>query len=259
MFIKNLPNGKNTTEFYTEDASGSTSQAANTVEAMEAGSTLFLIDEDTSATNFMIRDELMQRVVNREEEPIIPFIDRVSELYEREGISTILVAGSSGSYFHVADCIVQMNRYKPQEITAFAKEEADRFPLPEVKPPKQAAPTFERAVRPDRAFKEDARMKLKTMGRDGISINRDTIDVRYVEQLADTEQLAALAYFLKYAELHVFNGKRTLRESVSLLMQYVEEHGLAAVTESSYVPCGLAMPRAQEIFACINRYRRISL
>ena len=85
MFIQNLPNGKNTTEFYTEDASGSTSQAANTVEAMEAGSTLFLIDEDTSATNFMIRDELMQRVVNREEEPIIPFIDRVSELYEREG------------------------------------------------------------------------------------------------------------------------------------------------------------------------------
>ena len=259
MFIQNLPNGKNTTEFYTEDASGSTSQAANTVEAMEAGSTLFLIDEDTSATNFMIRDELMQRVVNREEEPIIPFIDRVSELYERERISTVLVAGSSGSYFHVADCIVQMNRYKPQEITAFAKEEAGRFPLPEVKPPKQAAPGFERAVRPDRAFKEDARMKLKTMGRDGISINRDTIDVRYVEQLVDTEQLAALAYFLKYAEIHVFNGKRTLRESVSLLMQYVEEHGLAAVTESSYVPCGLAMPRAQEIFACINRYRRISL
>ena len=259
MFINDLPNGKDTSAFCTEDASGSTSQAANVVEAMEAGVETFLIDEDTSATNFMIRDELMQRVVNREDEPITPFIDRIRELYEQYGISTILVAGSSGSYFHVADCIVQMNRYKPQEITAFAKEEAGRFPLPEVKPPKQAAPGFERAVRPDRAFKEDARMKLKTMGRDGISINRDTIDVRYVEQLADTEQLAALAYFLKYAEIHVFNGKRTLRESVSLLMQYVEEHGLAAVTESSYVPCGLAMPRAQEIFACINRYRRISL
>ena len=259
MFINDLPNGKDTSAFRTEDASGSTSQAANVVEAMEAGAETFLIDEDTSATNFMIRDELMQRVVNREDEPITPFIDRIRELYEQYGISTILVAGSSGSYFHVADCIVQMNRYKPQEITSFAKEEAGRFPLPEVKPPKQAAPGFERAVRPDRAFKEDARMKLKTMGRDGISINRDTIDVRYVEQLVDTEQLAALAYFLKYAEIHVFNGKRTLRESVSLLMQYVEEHGLAAVTESSYVPCGLAMPRAQEIFACINRYRRISL
>ena len=129
MFIQNLPNGKNTTEFYTEDASGSTSQAANTVEAMEAGSTLFLIDEDTSATNFMIRDELMQRVVNREEEPIIPFIDRVSELYEREGISTILVAGSSGSYFHKADTVIQMKQYLPVEITDFAKKEAEQFPL----------------------------------------------------------------------------------------------------------------------------------
>ena len=259
LFIHDLPGKSDTTAFSTADASGSTSQAANVIEGMESGTGLFLIDEDTSATNFMVRDELMQRVVADSEEPITPFISRVRDLYEKLEISSILVAGSSGSYFHVADCIVQMNRYKPQEITAFAKEEAGRFPLPEVKPPKHAAPGFERAVRPDRAFKEDARMKLKTMGRDGISINRDTIDVRYVEQLVDTEQLAALAYFLKYAEIHVFNGKRTLRESVSLLMQYVEEHGLAAVTESSYVPCGLAMPRAQEIFACINRYRRISL
>ena len=124
MFINDLPNGKDTSAFCTEDASGSTSQAANVVEAMEAGAETFLIDEDTSATNFMIRDELMQRVVNREDEPITPFIDRIRELYEQYGISTILVAGSSGSYFHVADCIVQMNRYKPQEITAFAKEEA---------------------------------------------------------------------------------------------------------------------------------------
>ena len=119
MFIHNLPNGKDTLSFYTEDASGSTSQAANTVEAIEMGSSVFLIDEDTSATNFMIRDELMQRVVQRDVEPIIPFIDRVRELYESYGISTILVAGSCGSYFHKADTILQMNRYEPMEITAF--------------------------------------------------------------------------------------------------------------------------------------------
>ena len=104
MFIRNLPNGRDTACFSTEDASGSTSQAANVVEAMEMGSKVFLIDEDTSATNFMIRDELMQRVINRDSEPIIPFIDRVRELYDRFGISTILVAGSCGSYFHKADC-----------------------------------------------------------------------------------------------------------------------------------------------------------
>lgn len=127
MFIRNLPGGKDTGHFYTEDASGSTSQAAATVEAIEMGAGAFLIDEDTSATNFMIRDELMQRVVSRDMEPIIPFIDRVRELYEDYGISTVLVAGSCGSYFHKADCILQMNRYRPVEITALAKRRRSSF------------------------------------------------------------------------------------------------------------------------------------
>ena len=117
MFINNLPNKKDTMHFCTEDASGSTSQAANVVEAMEAGTKVMLIDEDTSATNFMIRDELMQRVVNRDSEPITPFIDRVQELSCQYKISTILVAGSSGSYFHKADCIIQMDHYLPKDIT----------------------------------------------------------------------------------------------------------------------------------------------
>lgn len=259
MFVNNLPNGKDTVGFCTEDASGSTSQAANVVEAMEAGTKMFLIDEDTSATNFMIRDELMQRVVNREDEPITPFIDRIEELFGAYGISTVLVAGSSGSYFHKADCIIQMNQYQPVEITEFAKKEAERFPIPEVAPPKKADPHFDRCVRPDRAFREDARMKLKTMGRDGISINHDTVDVRYVEQLVDSEQLSALAYLLKYAECHIFDGKRTLTEAVDALEKVLAERGLSAICESSYLPCGLAMPRRQEIFACINRYRKIGL
>ena len=150
-----------------------------------------------------------------------------------------------------------MNQYEPVEITAFAKEEAKRYPMPQAPLPPQRKPSFARRVRADRAWREDARTKLKTMGRDGISINRDTIDVRYVEQLADSEQLAALAYLLKYAQLHVFDGKRTLTECVDELLAVMEKKGLAAVCESSYLPCGLAMPRRQEIFACINRYRRL--
>ena len=113
QWISNLPNGKDTTAFSTEDASGSTSQAANVVESMEAGASLLLIDEDTSATNFMVRDALMQRVIHRDMEPITPFIDRIQALYRDQGISTILVAGSSGAYFHVADRIIQMDRYLP--------------------------------------------------------------------------------------------------------------------------------------------------
>ena len=201
MFIHDLPNGKDTVSFYTEDASGSTSQAANVIEAMEAGTRAFLIDEDTSATNFMIRDELMQRVVNRDAEPIVPFIDRVEELYHTYGISTVLVAGSSGSYFHKADCIIQMNRYEPFEITESAKQAAAEFPLPKQDIAQSKQPDFDRKIKPDRMFQEDNRLKMKTMGRDSISINREVIDVRYVEQLMDTEQLAALGYMLKlYAD-----------------------------------------------------------
>ncbi len=128
MFINDLPNGKDTTSFCTEDASGSTSQAANVIEGIAAGTSLFLIDEDTSATNFMIRDELMQRVIHREMEPITPFIERIRELYENYGISTVIVAGSSGAYFHIADSIIQMDRYVPKDITVLAKERSREFP-----------------------------------------------------------------------------------------------------------------------------------
>lgn len=259
MFIHDLPNGKDTVSFYTEDASGSTSQAANVIEAMEAGTGTFLIDEDTSATNFMIRDELMQRVVNRDAEPIVPFIDRVEELYRRYGISTVLVAGSSGSYFHKADCIIQMNRYEPLEITEFAKEQADAFPLTTGTAEAAEQPDFMRKVKADRMFREDGRLKIKVMGKDSISVNRDVIDVRYVEQLADSEQLAMLGYLLKYAQKHLFDGKKTMQQAVTQLCEIIEKKGMAEIVESSYIPCGLAMPRKQEIFACMNRYRKIGL
>lgn len=259
MFIRNLPNGKNTEAFSTEDASGSTSQAANVVEAMEAGCMTLLMDEDTSATNFMIRDELMQRVVNRESEPIIPFIDRVEELFRVYGISTILVAGSSGAYFHKADCILQMKQYEPVDITELAKNEAAAYPIVTAPEKEHRALEENRVAKPDMSLRNDDRMKLKVMGKDGFSFNRENVDLRYVEQLTDTEQLAALAYLLKYAELHLFDGKKNLKDVVEKLEQKLMTEGLAAVCESSYVPTGLAMPRKQEIFACINRYRKLHL
>lgn len=255
-FINNLPNGKDTVKFCTEDASGSTSQAANVIEAMEAGSQVFLIDEDTSATNFMIRDELMQRVVHRELEPITPYIERVRELYENHGISTVLVAGSSGSYFHKADCILQMNRYVPADITDFAKEEAKAFPVLEEMPAK-VQPSFERIFSQNRKLAGSDRIKMKTMGMDGISIDRETIDLRYLEQLADQEQLSALAQIVKYAELNVLDGKKTLAQVVDILETLLTQKGFGGICGERNIASGLAMPRRQEIFACLNRYRRL--
>ena len=160
MFINDLPNGKDTVGFCTEDASGSTSQAANVIESIEAGTSLLLIDEDTSATNFMIRDELMQRVIHRDMEPITPFIERIRELYEEYGISTVIVAGSSGAYFHIADSIIQMDRYVPKDITAYAKKEADSFPMISVPEEPAVQPDFKRCPRPGAAFKGNDRIKI---------------------------------------------------------------------------------------------------
>jgi predicted ABC-class ATPase len=227
------------------------------MEAVEAGAKTLLIDEDTSATNFMIRDELMQRVVNREAEPITPFIDRVSELFETYGISTVLVAGSSGAYFHKADCILQMKQYEPVEITGLAKKEAAAYPILSAPVEPYQMPEIKRVIKPDLSLRKDDRLKIKTMGRDSFFINKETVDLRYVEQLVDLEQVTALAYLLKYAQLHVFDGKKSLRDAVDTLEIQMEKNGLAVACDSSYVPAGLAKPRRQEIFACINRYRRL--
>lgn len=257
MFINHLPNGKNTSSFSTEDASGSTSQAANVMEAVEAGTSLFLIDEDTSATNFMIRDELMQRVVLREQEPITPFIERVRELYESFSISSILVAGSCGSYFHMADHIIQMDQYIPKDITTFAKQEALSFPCVAPAKPLTAAPDFHRCFKDGRELKKDRRIKMKTLGKDAFSINKETVDLRYVEQIVDSEQTSSLGYALLYAKLHLMDGKKDLRQITEALMDLISRKGLAALLDSSYVKSNLAMPRREEIFACLNRYRKL--
>ena len=259
LFINDLPNGKDTYCFYTEDASGSTSQAANVMEAIETGSRLLLIDEDTSATNFMIRDELMQRVVNRSQEPITPFIERVQWLAQEKEISTILVAGSSGSYFHVADTIIQMDHYQPVDITDFAKKEAQAFPAIQPSSPKKAFSDYHRIVQPDSSFREERRIKMKTMGVDGISVNHETIELRYLEQLADPEQVNALSALLRYTQLHIFNGRETLQESMTKLEKLLNTQGLDFLAEGNRIPPNLAMPRIQEIYGCFNRYRSLRL
>lgn len=258
LFINDLPNGKDTTSFDTLDASGSTSQAANVVEAMEAGASLFLIDEDTSATNFMVRDELMQRVICREMEPITPFIERVRGIYKDLGISTILVAGSSGAYFHVADKILQMDRYTPVDITEKAKEAAASERPVQTSESKSIRAGNCRKISPNRDLKEKGRIKIKTLGRDGIMIGRETVDLRYVEQLLDEEQLSMLAQILRFLEDSVFDGKKGMGEIIEKLAKELEEESFKAVT-GSQVPGNLAMPRKQEIYACLNRYRKMKV
>lgn len=272
MFINDLPNKKDTRCFSTLDASGSTSQAAGIVESIEAGSHLFLLDEDTSATNFMVRDAFMQQVIRREKEPITPFLERAEDLYKKAGISTILVAGSSGAFFHIADTIIQMDNYVPKDITASVKKLCSQYPLPAVSVTDFQLPHSHRIMsRPaessnrlrhnnrgnysDSGAAKPERLKTRISGTDGFSLGRQEIDLRYTEQLIDTEQTAALGLLLKYAVEHLADGRRTLPEIVQFLWKNLSLHGLSFFTENQKISCGYATPRIQEIYACLNRYR----
>ena len=318
LFIDGLPGGRSGKDFSTENASGSTSQAANTIEAVEAGSRVFLIDEDTCATNFMVRDALMERVVRREQEPITPFLHRVRPLYEEAGISTILVAGSSGLFFGPADTVIQMDHYLPYDITERAKAavlEQDRNMGPDgaactalkvaqtgitagdiygnvteggtgegVFARMPALPDFarcpkgwslseqsgEREQDRGRSWGRDQwknrgrgpadqnrgdRHKIKVTGDDGFLLDHEAVQLGQVEQLVDREQTAALGYALLYLEERVFDGKLTLREAVRKLYAVLEAEGPEALTPGSRAVPPLAMPRIQELFACVVRYR----
>ena len=255
LFINDLPNGKDTHCFSTLDASGSTSQAAGIVEGMEAGSTLFLLDEDTSATNFMVRDGFMQQVISRDKEPITPFLERAPQLFSKAGISTILVAGSSGAFFHIADTVIQMDRYQALDITEKVKKLCSDYPLPPSSVPSFYMPSSKRVMSSTKkaSYKD---FKMKCHGKDSFSIGKDTVDLRYIEQLTDKEQTAALGGLLRYAQEYLVDGKRTISEIISVLQNKIEKDGFSAFFGNSYIPCGLAVPRIQEIFSCFNRYRR---
>ena len=264
LFIRDLPNGKDTVRFSTQDASGSTSQAANVIEAVQAGSKLLLIDEDTSATNFMVRDELMARVVSRDKEPITPFISRIRDLYERSGVSTILVAGSSGAFFHVADTVLQMDRYMPLEITAAARKAVEAYGNGGTRQagsvyraPDFRLPSGRRIPAKNNALLREGRIKIKVLSDDSFLLSRDELDLRGLEQLTDREQVASLAHILKYAQLHLVDGKQSFDEVLDRIEALIASGGLEQLFDGSTVRCGLAQIRRAEIAGMLNRYRKL--
>ncbi len=256
-FINHLPGGKDTTVFSTEDASGSTSQAAAVMEGIEAGARLFLIDEDTCATNFMVRDELMQRVIAPDKEPITPFLARIRPLFSDLRISTILVVGSSGAFFEPADCIIQMDNYRTFDITKRAKAEAAACgpaPLPETDFHFPACRRRKYEPARGKTRRDDRPPKIKTQGKDSLFYDKSLIDLRYVEQIVCEEQTKALGHILLYLNTHP-DSSRTLAEQTAAVWKKLTEEGLESISSSSDCPPFMAMPRIQEIFACINRCR----
>ena len=271
-FINHLPQGRSTTQFTTENASGSTSQAANIMEALEAGlgnsnseeaattsiTPVFLVDEDTAATNFMIRDRRMQELIAKEREPITPFIDKVRQLYTDYQVSTILVMGGSGDYFEIADKVIAMENFQVQEVTEKAKEIAEKYatgrtaeggekfgqirariPLPE-------------SLDPSRGRRD---VRLKVRDADEVVFGSEDVDLSAVEQLVSKDQLRAIGAAMVYAKKQYMDGNRTLLEIIDAVMADIESNTLDVLVP---FPQGdLALFRRFELVAAINRLRTL--
>jgi predicted ABC-class ATPase len=253
--INNLPFGKSTRDFATEMASGSTSQAAALQEALECGATTLLVDEDTSATNFMIRDERMQALVAKDHEPITPFVDRVRQLRDEVGVATILVMGGSGDYFDCADTVIEMHAYQPHDITAAAREIAATHVTGRREEHgsdlERPAPRHLEPTSLDPATRKGKR-KIQARGRDGLVFGGVDVDLRAVEQLADPSQVRTIGLLL--ARLGEQRGPVT--DPPAWLDQ-----ALARGWEhlSSRPDGDLARPRVAEVVAALSRLRGAQL
>ncbi|MBI4321518.1 MAG: ABC-ATPase domain-containing protein [Chloroflexi bacterium] len=258
-FISNLPFQKDTRAFSTENASGSTSQAANIVEALECGASLLLIDEDTSATNFMIRDARMQKLVAKANEPITPFIDQVRNLHRQHGVSTTLVIGGSGDYFEVSDTVIRLINYLPSVATEEAHRIAREMPTHRVQEAQQTFGSIVgRAVLPDSLDPyRRGRMKVSARGLRAIEFGEETIDLQYVEQLVDPSQTRAIADMLVYGlRQGYFEGEVTLVGALRRCLADVSARGLDVISpRAGQHPGDYALPRLQEMAAAINRLR----
>ena len=259
-FINNLPQNKDTRVFSTENASGSTSQAANVAEALEYGTSLLLIDEDTSATNFMIRDGRMQKLVAKEKEPITPFIDRVKELYDNFGVSTILIVGGSGDYFDVANHVIMMDEYVPKDVTEKAKEIAK---LDENKREFSSNDKFQgvtQRIPLKKSFSQSGKLdKTKAKGKYNILYGKELIDISGLEQLVDDSQTNCIAVMVDYFKNKVLDEKLTLSQAADRIYEKIEKEGLDSISSYTGHPGNLALPRKQEFCGAVNRYRKLKI
>lgn len=275
-FIRDLPSGTDTTRFSTTNASGSTSQAASLCEALDAGASALLVDEDTSATNFMLRDAAMRALVPDDAEPITPLSERVRALWEQHGVSTVLVAGGTGAFFGTADHVVAMSRYQPFEVTERAREivEDSMPPGPTVQHPMPqttdgsgtrgaGSESGARPGRPRPAPRVPAPSSWteiiegrppRARGRGGIQVGKSSLDLSLVGQLLDPGQTQAVAGLLREAALRC-QGRTDLVDLVEEVMEQVETEGLDGVLGGR--PGDLVMPRRFEVLAAANRWRKL--
>jgi len=256
-FISHLPGGRDTTAFTTKNASGSTSQAASIIEAIEAGASALLLDEDTSATNLLIRDARMRALVADEREPITPFVDRVGAL-SASGVSTVMVMGGSGDYLDVADRVVLMDSYALRDATTEAAAVAAA--QPRVSTALSQWPTAgARVPLPSPPRGRRGPVRTRSRGLTQVTLDREDIDVADVSGIVDPGQTEAIAHALRALLEQRFDGESSLAQCLEDLDALLDDEGLDALGSAREHPAFLVRPRAVDVAGAVNRYRSLEL
>ncbi|ENM5813942.1 ABC-ATPase domain-containing protein [Vibrio mimicus] len=250
-YINHLPMGKDTTDFSTQDASGSTSQSAWLQESIEAGATTLLIDEDTSATNFMIRDERMQALVSKGAEPITPLVDRIGQLRDEFGISTLVVMGGSGDYLDVADTVIQMHDYQPLDVTEKAREVIAQHPTQRRNECETPLATFTpRALNCATLQKLllDGKFRVSAKGLDSLRFGKEFTDLSALEQLQSSSEVNAIGWlWFQLAQLPGWT-----ENPAKVMNKMLEGDWYQAMPNHG----DLAKPRILDAMAALNRMRK---
>ncbi|EHQ9267444.1 ABC-ATPase domain-containing protein [Vibrio parahaemolyticus] len=250
-YINHLPMGKDTADFATQDASGSTSQAAWLQESIEAGATSLLIDEDTSATNFMIRDERMQALVAKGDEPITPLVDRIGQLRDELDISTIIVMGGSGDYLDVANTVIQMHDYQAVDVTEKAKQVIAQHPTQRHNESEESLQTFRPRALNRVALMNiltDGKFRVSAKGKDSLRFGKEFTDLSSLEQIESADEVNAIGWlWFQLAQLPGWcnNPAKEIEEMLS-----GEWH--ASLPKQG----DLAKPRTLDVMAALNRMRK---
>ena len=221
---------------------------------------VLLVDEDTAATNFMIRDRRMQELIAKDKEPITPFIDKVKLLYADCGVSTILVMGGSGDYFDVADTVIAMENFQADDVTEKAKEIAINYSISRAAEGGENFGEITQRVPIPASLdpslgRRDVRVKVRDV--DELAFGTQEIDLGAIEQIVDSGQLRAIAAAMVYAKQQYMDGKRTLSEIIDLVMADMDAQGMNIL--SPFPEGDFAMFRRFELAAVINRLRSLSV
>lgn len=252
LFLNNLPHQRSTQSFYTEDASGSTSQAAAIIEAIESGASTLLIDEDTSATNLLVRDERMRALIPDADEPITPFVDRVRGIFDSYGVSTVMVVGGIGDYLATADTVIAMRAYEAHEATERARA---------ILPQRLASGPRLPPIPPRRLKRHGLSPGKRTRARDAraLQYGDHELVLTAVEQVLDGAHATSIGHAIRFLHDEIIDDKRNLAQLLDALESILDDEGVEVLSPRSFPIGDLVRPRRHEVAAALSRVRTLEV